>query len=133
MMFKKCSNFHWCIFRGFNFILTVYELFDNPSYMYHIFNSSCARGASFFELIHTLGSLISTPMKFYWLLLPALILIDHFQSNTAVTWLKNCRNGVKLYQINQSVKKDLGFGCKNVKINGSLILLCSSTFNNYPI
>ena len=33
MMFKKCSNFHWCILRGFNFIETVYELFDNPSYV----------------------------------------------------------------------------------------------------
>ena len=32
MMFKKCSNFHWFILRGFNFIKTVYELFDNPSY-----------------------------------------------------------------------------------------------------
>ena len=31
-MFKKCSNFHWCLLRGFNFIETVYELFDNPSY-----------------------------------------------------------------------------------------------------
>ena len=28
MMVKKCSNFH---LRGFNFIETVYELFDNPS------------------------------------------------------------------------------------------------------
>ena len=34
MMFKKCSNFYWFILRGFNFIKTVYELFDNPSYMY---------------------------------------------------------------------------------------------------
>ena len=33
MMFKKCSNFHRCILRSFNFIETVYELFDNPSYM----------------------------------------------------------------------------------------------------
>ena len=32
MMFKKYSHFHWCIFRGFNFIDTIYELFDNPSY-----------------------------------------------------------------------------------------------------
>ena len=32
MMFKKCSNFHWCILKSFNFIETVYELFDNPSY-----------------------------------------------------------------------------------------------------
>ena len=32
MMFKKCSNFHWIILRGFNFMKTVYELFDNPSY-----------------------------------------------------------------------------------------------------
>ena len=34
MMFKKCSNFHLCIFRGFNFIDTVYELFDNPSFFH---------------------------------------------------------------------------------------------------
>ena len=34
MMFKKCSNFHWCILRDFNYmyIKKVYELFDNPSY-----------------------------------------------------------------------------------------------------
>ena len=32
MMFKKCSHFHWCFLRGFNFIETVYELYDNPSY-----------------------------------------------------------------------------------------------------
>ena len=34
-MFKKCSNFLWCILRGFNFIETAYELFDNPSYTAH--------------------------------------------------------------------------------------------------
>ena len=33
MMFKKCSNCYWFILRGFNFIKTVYELFDNPSYI----------------------------------------------------------------------------------------------------
>ena len=33
MMFNKCSNFHYCILRSFNFIETVYELFDNPSYV----------------------------------------------------------------------------------------------------
>ena len=33
MMFKNCSNFHWCSLRGLNFIGTVYELFDNPSYI----------------------------------------------------------------------------------------------------
>ena len=33
MLFKKSSNFHWFILRGFNFIKTVYELFDNPSYL----------------------------------------------------------------------------------------------------
>ena len=32
MNFKKCSNFHKCILRGFDFIETVYELFDNLSY-----------------------------------------------------------------------------------------------------
>ena len=31
-MFKKCSKFHSCTLRGFNFIKTVYELFDKPSY-----------------------------------------------------------------------------------------------------
>ena len=45
MMFKKCSNFHWFILRGCNFIKTVYELFDNPSYNNfnsgHYFNSGC--------------------------------------------------------------------------------------------
>ena len=34
MIFKKCSKFHRCILRGFDFIETVYELFDNPSYNY---------------------------------------------------------------------------------------------------
>ena len=34
MMFKKCSKFHWSTIKGFDFIKTVYELFDNPSYMY---------------------------------------------------------------------------------------------------
>ena len=33
-MFKKCSNFYWFILRGFNFIKTVYKLFDNPSYIF---------------------------------------------------------------------------------------------------
>ena len=33
-MFKKCSNFHWFILKDFDFIETVYELFDNPSYLY---------------------------------------------------------------------------------------------------
>ena len=32
MMFKKCSNFHWCTLRGFDFIETVHELFDNLSF-----------------------------------------------------------------------------------------------------
>ena len=38
MMRKKCSTFHRCTLRGLNFIETVYELFDNPSYMflYHV-------------------------------------------------------------------------------------------------
>ena len=40
MMVKKCSNFHWYILRGFNFIETAYELFDNPSYkiVYHYYD-----------------------------------------------------------------------------------------------
>ena len=33
MMFKKCSIFNELILRAFNFIKTVYELFDNPSYI----------------------------------------------------------------------------------------------------
>ena len=33
IMFKKCSIF-LCTLGGFNFIKTVYELFDNPSYLY---------------------------------------------------------------------------------------------------
>ena len=33
MMRKKCSTFHRCTLRGLNFIETVHELFDNPSYM----------------------------------------------------------------------------------------------------
>ena len=37
-MFKKCSIFHWCILRSFNFIEIVYELFDNPSYMIYPIN-----------------------------------------------------------------------------------------------
>ena len=32
MMRKKCKKFHWCTSRGLNFIETVYDLFDNPSY-----------------------------------------------------------------------------------------------------
>ena len=36
MMFKKCSNCHWFILRGFYFVKKVYELFDNPSYLYFI-------------------------------------------------------------------------------------------------
>ena len=32
-MFKKCSKFHWCTLGGVNFIKTVYELFDNLSYL----------------------------------------------------------------------------------------------------
>ena len=31
-MFKKCSKFYWSTIRGFDFMKTVYELFDNPSY-----------------------------------------------------------------------------------------------------
>ena len=51
MMFKKCAKFHWCILRGFNFIKTVYELFDNPSY----FVADRFRVLSSFQLL----------MKFY--------------------------------------------------------------------
>ena len=34
MMFQKCSNVHWFILRGFNFIKIVYELSDNPAYCF---------------------------------------------------------------------------------------------------
>ena len=41
MMFKKCSKFHWSTIRSFDFIKTVYELFDNPSYfVFQSFNGS---------------------------------------------------------------------------------------------
>ena len=39
-MRNKCSTFHRCTSRGLNFIETVYELFDNPSYIILHFNSS---------------------------------------------------------------------------------------------
>ena len=32
-----CAKFQWCIIWGLNFIKTVYELFDNPSYMMILF------------------------------------------------------------------------------------------------
>ena len=31
-MGKKRFKFHWCASKGLDFIETVYELFDNPSY-----------------------------------------------------------------------------------------------------
>ena len=40
MIFKKCSKFHRCILRGFDFIETVYELFDNPSYLNNLMATS---------------------------------------------------------------------------------------------
>ena len=33
IMVKKCSKFHWSTMRGFDSIKTIYELFDNTSYM----------------------------------------------------------------------------------------------------
>ena len=39
MMFKKCSKFHWSTISGFDFIKTVYELFDNYSYDFFFTNS----------------------------------------------------------------------------------------------
>ena len=39
MMFEKCSKFHWCILRGFDFIETVYERFDNTLYIFKIYIS----------------------------------------------------------------------------------------------
>ena len=30
---KKCSKFYWCTISGFNFIKTVYEVFDSTSYL----------------------------------------------------------------------------------------------------
>ena len=35
-MFKKCSKFHLSTLRGFDFTKTVYELFDNLSYIHEI-------------------------------------------------------------------------------------------------
>ena len=38
MMFKKRSIFYWFILRGFNFIMTIYELVDKPSYISWMLN-----------------------------------------------------------------------------------------------
>ena len=34
MIFKKCPKLHWYTLRGFNFIKSIYELFDNLSYVW---------------------------------------------------------------------------------------------------
>ena len=39
-MFKKCSKFYWSTLRDFYFIRTVYELFDNSSYIIIVHEST---------------------------------------------------------------------------------------------